>query len=102
MRHQDFDQTFAQGPRSGVKAGFRPEQLISTGEASARRGARRGIYPITKKQGSSAHGFSYFYLVCTKDIGSVKYIVATVNCSSAPFATSCTRAGRADVVVVLL
>ena len=42
--HQDFDQTFAQGPRSGVEAGCRREQQISTGEESARRGARRGIY----------------------------------------------------------
>ena len=47
-RHQGFDQTFtfAQGPQSGVEAGSRHEQQISTGEESARRGARRGIYPL--------------------------------------------------------
>ena len=40
--HQGFDQTFAQGPRSGVEADSHHEQQISTGEESAcwRRSSR--------------------------------------------------------------
>ena len=96
--HQGFDQTFAQGPRSGVEAGSRREPQISAGEESTRRGARRGIYPIQKTTGAETPSAypgccSYLTWYALGEFRLGKYLIATVNRASALSGTGCTRAG---------
>ena len=76
-RHQDFDQTFAQGPRSGVEAGSRREQQISTGEESERRCARRGILPYPKNYNNCSSTTLLFLL-----LPGMYYLVCTDCCST--------------------
>ena len=51
QRHQGLDHKFSQGPGSGVEAGSRREEQISTDEQSAHRGARRRITSYATNHG---------------------------------------------------